>query len=406
MAPSTQAKSSSDFISGGYPLPWAFSSEHESWRATLREFATNQVAPGAAQRTIEEAFDPDLALAVGALGAYGLLVPIEYGGQGADLRSLCLAAEETAVHDSSLAVTIHVQAISLALLAHLAKDRPELLHETLPKAVTGETFISFGLTEPTGGTDAGHIETRAIKKGGDWVISGSKQFITNSGTPFSKYVILFATTGAASPGGRSPVSAFLVPLDAEGVTVGPLYRKLGWRASDTHPLFFDEVRVSDSALLGEEGRGYAEALRFLTWARLPIAAMCAGLARGCLIDIDRFVRERTSFGKPLGDHQAVAFKTAEVAALGSLARVMTYDGAWKFDQGYPIQQEAATAKLLAAEAANKAAYIATGLLGGYGFMEESAATRHYQDARILTIGEGTPEVQKMLIARLMGMGHR
>ena len=402
----TEPLAGSDFISGGHPLPWAFSSEHDSWRSTLQEFATRQIAPGAAQRTLDEQFDPELALAVGALGAYGLLVPTEYGGQDADLRSLCLAAEETAVHDSSLAVTIHVQAISLALLAHLAKDRPDLLNEILPKAVTGETFVSFGLTEPTGGTDAGHIETRAIRNGGDWVISGSKQFITNSGTPFSRYVILFAATGEVSNRGRSPISAFLVPLDAEGVTVGPLYRKLGWRASDTHPLFFDEVRVPGSALLGEEGRGYGEALRFLTWARLPIAAMCAGLARGCLIDIHRFVAERTSFGKPLGDHQAVAFKAAEVAALGSLARVMTYDGAWKYDQGYPIQQEAATAKLLAAEAANKAAYIATGLLGGYGFMEESAATRHYQDARILTIGEGTPEVQKMLISRLIGMGHQ
>ncbi|WP_298211063.1 acyl-CoA dehydrogenase family protein [Ferrimicrobium sp.] len=406
MALDVKTQSRNEFMSGGYALPWAFSPEHDSWKTTLQEFGINRIAPEAAQRTIEEKFDPDLALAVGALGAYGLLIPTEYGGQGADLRSLCLAAEETAVHDSSLAVTIHVQAISLALLAHLGKDRPELLRETLPKAVTGETFISFGLTEPTGGTDAGHIETRAIKKGADWVINGSKQFITNSGTPFSKYVILFAATGEASGAGRSPISAFLVPLDAKGVTVGPLYRKLGWRASDTHPLFFDDVRVPGSALLGEEGRGYGEALRFLTWARLPIAAMCSGLARGCLIDIDRFVADRTSFGKPLGDHQAVAFKTAEVAALGSLARVMTYDGAWKYDHGHPIQQEAATAKLLAAEAANKAAYIATGLLGGYGFMEESAATRHYQDARILTIGEGTPEVQKMLIARLLGMGQR
>ncbi len=400
-----KTQSTNAFMSGGYALPWAFSPEHDSWKSTLQDFVASRIAPGAAQRTIDERFDPDLALAVGELGAYGLLVPTEYGGQGADLRSLCLATEETAVYDSSMAVTVHVQAISLALLAHLGKDHPDLLLETLPKAVTGEVFISFGLTEPTGGTDAGHIETRAIKQGGDWIINGSKQFITNSGTPFSKYVILFAATGEAS-GGRSPISAFLVPLDAEGVTVGPLYRKLGWRASDTHPLFFNDVRVPNSALLGEEGRGYAEALRFLTWARLPISAMSAGLVRGCLLDIDRFISERRSFGKPLGDHQAVAFQAAEVAALGSLARVMTYDGAWKYDHGHPIQQEAATAKLLSAEAANKAAYIATGLLGGYGFMEESAATRHYQDARILTIGEGTPEVQKMLIARLLGMGRR
>jgi short/branched chain acyl-CoA dehydrogenase len=406
MALKVKPSAGNEFMSNGYPLPWAFEPEHASWRAALQDFATARVAPEAAQRTLDEKFDPELALAVGELGAYGLLVPTEYGGQGADLRSLCLAAEETAVFDSSLAVTIHVQAISLALLAHLGRDRPDLLRETLPRAVTGETFISFGLTEPTGGTDAGHIETRARKKGSDWVINGSKQFITNSGTPFSRYVILFASTGESSANGRSPVSAFLVPLDAQGVTVGPLYRKLGWRSSDTHPLYFDDVIVPASALLGEEGRGYSEALRFLTWARLPIAAMCAGLARGCLMDVERFVSERRSFGKSLGDHQAVAFQVAEVASLASVARVMTYDGAWKYDKGHPIQQEAATAKLLAAEAANKAAYIATGVLGGYGFMEESAATRHYQDARILTIGEGTPEVQKMLIARLLGMGSR
>lgn len=394
--------STEEFVAGGYDLPWAFTDDHRQWQKVLRVFCRETVAPGAAERSIAGRFDPDLAIAAGRLGVYGVLVAPEFAGGGGDLRTACLAAEELATVDSSLAVTVHVQAISLALLAHLAHDRPGLLREILPSACTGETFVSFGLTEPSGGSDAGAISTVARRDGGDWVINGAKQFITNSGTPFSRYVILFAATGE-DRGGRPPVSAFLVPLDAPGVTVGNPYPKLGWRSSDTHPLFFDDVRVPGDALLGEEGRGYREALRFLTWARLPIAAMSTGLARGCLADTLRFVGERSSFGKPLGAHQGVAFQVADIAALASTARVMTYDGALKYDTGRPVEREAAVAKLVASEAANKAAYLATGLQGGYGFMQETAATRHYQDARILTVGEGTSEVQRMLIARGLGL---
>ncbi|GLZ44250.1 acyl-CoA dehydrogenase [Actinomycetospora sp. NBRC 106375] len=390
-----------------YGVPWALDDHHRAWQRTVREFCAREVAPGAAQRSIDGTFDADLARAAGLLGAYGLLAEERFGGGGADLRTLCVTAEEMARVDSSLAVTVHVQAISVALLAHLAAGRDDLLAEVLPDACAGETFVSFGLTEPTGGSDAGNIGTTARRDGDDWVISGSKQFITNSGTPFSRYVILFAATGEAAAGanGRSrrPVSAFLVPLQAPGVTVGGPYAKLGWRASDTHPLFFDEVRVPGDALLGEEGRGYREALGFLTWARFPIAAMSTGLALGCLDDVRRFVGDRTSFGSPLGAHQGVAFGVADIAALAATARVMTYDGAWKYDHGRPIAREAATAKLVASEAANKAAYLATELAGGYGFMQDTAVTRHYQDARILTIGEGTSEVQRLLIARGLGL---
>ena len=339
----------------------------------------------------------------GKLGVFGLLAPSEFGGGGSDLRTLCLTVEELATVDSSLAVTVHVQAIGVSLLARLARDRPELCREILPSASTGEAFISFGLTEPSGGSDAGNMSTVARLDGDHWVINGAKQFITNSGTPFSRYVILFAAVGD-KVNGRAPVSAFLVPLDAPGVTVGKGYPKMGWRSSDTHPLFFDDVRLPAEALLSEPGRGYRDALEFLTWARLPIAAMSAGLIRGCLADTLRFVRERASFGKPLGAHQAVAFQTADIAALAATARALTYDGAWKYDHGQPITQAAAVAKLVASEAANKAAYLATQLQGGYGFIEETAATRHHQDARILTIGEGTSEVQRMLIARSFGLG--
>lgn len=386
-----------------FDLPWAFDAEHLEWQATIRQFCTDAVTPGAAERNANSRFDPDLVRRAGELGIFGLLAPSEFGGGGADLRTLCLAIEELATVDSSLAVTAHVQAIGVALLARLARDRPELCRKMLPSASTGETFISFGLTEPSGGSDAGHITTYAKQDGDYWLINGAKQFITNCGTPFSRYVILFAAVGEKGEG-RSPVSAFLVPLDAPGVTVGKSYSKMGWRSSDTHPLFFDDVRVPADALLSEPGRGYREALEFLTWARLPIAAMSSGLAQGCLADTRRFVQGRRSFGKPLDSHQAVAFKLADIAALTATARTLTYNGAWRYDHGLPIQQSAAIAKLVASEAANKAAYLATQLQGGYGFIEETESTRHYQDARILTIGEGTSEVQRMLIARSLGLG--
>jgi short/branched chain acyl-CoA dehydrogenase len=392
----------SHLVDQGYELPWAFTPEHLQWRDTVRKFTADAVAPEVARRSIESRFDPELVRQAGKLGVFGLLAPAEFGGAGADLRTLCLTIEELATVDSSLAVTVHVQSICVALLAHLAVDRPELCREILPSASTGETFISIGLTEPSGGSDAGNISTVARSDGDGWIINGAKQFITNSGTPFSRYVILLAAVGESEKG-RPPVSAFLVPLDTPGVTVGKRYPKLGWRSSDTHPLFFDDVRVPADALLSEPGRGYRDVLEFLTWARLPIAAMSAGLARGCLADTLRFVGERTSFGRPLGSHQAVAFQTADIAALAATARTLTYDGAWKYDHGFPIRDAAAVAKLVASEAANKAAYVATQLQGGYGFIEETAATRHHQDARILTIGEGTSEVQRMLIARSLGL---
>jgi short-chain 2-methylacyl-CoA dehydrogenase len=384
-------------------LPWCFEDEHLAWQKTIQEFCQRVVAPGVVQRDLEGRFDPDLIREVGRLGAFGLRVPEAYGGAGADLRSMCIAAEEFAVVDSSLAVTVHVQAISAALFHHLASD--DLRAEHLPAMAAGESFCAFGLTEPTGGSDAGNIGTRARRDGSDWVIDGAKQFITNSGTPFSRHVILFAAHDHdhAPAGGRAPISAFLVPLDAPGVTVAPKYPKMGWRSSDTHPLYFDGVRVPGHYLLGQEGRGYREALSFLTWARIPIAAMSSGLARGCLEATLEFVASRESFGKPLAAHQAVAFSVADLSALTDTARLLTYDAAWKFDTGRPIEREAAVSKLMASELANQVAYKASQLHGGYGFMDDSDVTRHYRDARILTIGEGTSEVQRMLIARGLGL---
>ena len=375
------------------------SDEQHSWRNVLREFCRDVVAPGAASRDENRTFDLDLVRAVARLGVFEL-IDDRSDPPTIDVTSLSIAVEELARVDSSLAVTVHVQAMSAALFAQLAP--PGLRRELLPKMTAGEEFVAFGLTEPSGGSDAGNIATTAVRDGDEWVINGAKQFITNSGTPLTKYVIVFTATGAAT-NGRPPVTAFLVPTDAPGFTVGEPYRKLGWRSSDTHPLFFDNIRVPHSALLGEEGRGYRAALEFLTWSRIPIAAMAVGLAQGCLDESLEFVEGRTSFGRPLGAHQALAFSLADLAAMVTTSRVVTYDAAWRHDHGHDYEHSAAVAKLVAAEMAMRAASIATQVHGGYGFMDDSPVTRHFRDARILTIGEGSSEVQRMLIARQLGL---
>jgi alkylation response protein AidB-like acyl-CoA dehydrogenase len=369
----------------------------------MRDFAAAVVKPGAQQRSEDAKLDPEVIKAVGDLGVFGLLVPEPFGA-GADLTTLCIALEELAYVDSSVAATVHVQACNAALLYALTEGRDDLRAEIQDDVCSGKAFISFGLTEPKGGSDAGDIETRAVRDGDDWILTGAKQFITNTGTPMSRFVQVFATT-APGEGARKPaVSAFLVPLDADGVTVAPGYNKLGWRASDTHPLFFDNVRLPGSALLGEEGRGLSAALHLLTWARIPIAAMAVGLARACLDSTVEFVSNRESFGKKLSQHQSVAFSLADMAADVTTANLVTYDAAWKYDNGHSFDREAAIAKLHAGEIANKVAYEATELHGGYGFVQETDVVRHYQDARILTIGEGTAAVQRLLISRGLGLG--
>lgn len=384
-------------------VPWCLTEEDRTWRATLRDFAESRLSPTVAKRHADAVFDEGIYDELGQLGVFGLMLP---DGDDVDVRrvtSLCLATEELARIDSGTAASAHVQTISVALFNHLLREDQSAYRELLPDLVSGRAFVSFGLTEPTGGSDAGNIATRAVRSGSDWVINGAKEFITNSGTSRSRFVVLLAATGEGGRPGRPSVSAFLVPLDAEGVQVGGAYEKLGWRTSDTHPLFFDDVRVPAEALLGIEGRGYASALEFLTWARLPIASMSVGLAQGCLEETIGFVGDRSSFTRPLGAHQGVAFQVADIAAMTAAARTVTYDACYKYDRGLPFRQEAAICKLVASELANRVAYTATQLHGGYGFVDESAVARHFADARILTIGEGTSEVQRLLIARSLGM---
>ncbi|MGH7747612.1 MAG: acyl-CoA dehydrogenase family protein, partial [Candidatus Dormibacteria bacterium] len=382
-------------------LPWCLTDEHHAWRGTIRDFAERVIAPSALERNVDARFDASIMAGLGRLGVYGSLLRTSPAAAGSDMRAYCLTIEELARVDSGVAASAHVQTITTALFEHLAGEGQR--HPLLEEMASGRSFVSFGLTEASGGSDAGSIATRARREGDGWVISGSKEFITNLGTPFSRHVILFAASGDGDRSGRPAVSAFLVPLDAPGVSVGASYRKLGWRTSDTHPLYLDGVRLPADALLGEEGTGYREALRFLTWARMPMAAMSTGLAQGCLEATLDFVGSRTSFDRPLGAHQGVAFGVAEIAAKTATARLVTYDACYRYDHGLAYEQEAAICKLVASELANQVAYLATQLHGGLGFVDDSAVTRHYADARILTIGEGTSEIQRLLIARSLGL---
>lgn len=381
-------------------VPWVMTSEHQQWRLAVRQFAKEVLAPGVADRWSKHHFECDLIPQLGELGVFGLRLPEKVGGSDADLTSLCVALEELARVDTSSAVTVASQAMSLVILHQLAS--PEISAEIVPPAVRGEYLIGFAMTEATGGSDVAAMRTRAVRDGSDWVINGSKQFITNSGTLISRYVVLFALTGDETAG-RPEISAFLIPMDTPGITVGGSYDKMGMRASDTHPLFFDDVRLPADALIGEKGRGLSQGLGTLTWARLPVAAQATGLAQGCLDETLRWLHEREVFGRKLGAHQGVAFKFAEMASRVALARTTCYDACYKVDHGLPYAAESAIAKYMTAELANRVAYDATQLHGGYGFMEDYAVTRFYQDARILTIGEGAAEIQKMIIAKVAGL---
>lgn len=368
----------------------------------MRDFCQRVVAPGAGHRSGQKELDLELVRAIGDLGVFSLLLP-EGSGRG-DLRSVCIALEELAAVDGSLAVTAHVQAMNTTMFELFTRDRPDLREPLLSDAARGDALLAFALTEPSGGSDAGNIATRAVRQGESWVLNGSKQFITNSGTARSRVALVFAATGERVGTARPSVSLFFVPLDSQGVTVAPGYDKLGWRASDTHPLFFDGVHLPASALIGEEGAGYRKALSGLTFARIPFAAMGLGLARSCLDETLNFASGRESFGRPLGAHSSYAAAVSDMAADVALARLAVYDAAWKYDQGLAIDREAAVAKLTVTELAHRVASAATQLHGGYGFIRESAVTRHYEDARVLTIAEGTSEIQRLLISRHLGLG--
>jgi alkylation response protein AidB-like acyl-CoA dehydrogenase len=373
--------------------------EYQDLRKTVEEFAREQVAPVIGEFYEQEKFPYDLVAQMGRMGLFGLPFPEEYGGMGGDYFALCLALEELARVDSSVAITLEA-GVSLGAMPIFRFGTEEQKREWLPALCTGERLAGFGLTEPGGGSDAGATRTTAVVDGDEWVINGSKSFITNSGTDITSAVTVTAVTG--SSGSRKEISSIIVPAGTPGFTVAPKYSKVGWNASDTHELSFDDCRVPVANLLGTRGKGYAQFLRILDEGRIAIAAVSVGLAQGCVDECLRYIREREAFGHTIGTYQSVQFKLADMETRAHTARLAYYHAASKMLRGEPFKKDAAIAKLVASNAAMDNSRDGTQIFGGYGFMNEFPVGRFYRDAKILEIGEGTSEVQRMLIAREIG----
>lgn len=363
---------------------------------TVRDFARSVVAPVAAKHDEEHSFPYEVVAGMAEMGLFGLPFPEEYGGMGGDYFALCLALEELGKIDQSVAITLEA-GVSLGAMPVYRFGNEEQKQEWLPLLTSGKALGAFGLTEAGGGSDAGATKTTARLDDGHWVINGNKQFITNSGTDITRLVTVTALTG------EREISSILVPVPSEGFTAEPAYNKVGWNASDTHPLTFQDVRVPAENLLGTRGRGYANFLRILDEGRIAIAALSVGAAQGCVDESVKYAGERSAFGNPIVSYQAIEFKIARMEARAHAARTAYYDAAAMMLAGKPFKKEAAVAKLVAAEAAMDNARDATQIHGGYGFMNEYPVARHYRDSKILEIGEGTTEVQYMVIARQMGL---
>jgi butyryl-CoA dehydrogenase len=394
-------------------MTFELSREHEEFRHSVREFAKSEIAPHAAQWDRDHHFPVDVVRAMGKLGLFGLTAPEEFGGAGedGDFTSLCVAIEELGRVDQSLGITLEA-AVGLGINPILTYGSEEQKQQWLPDLVAGRTLAGFGLTEPGAGSDAGATRTKADlvdgQDGREWVINGAKQFITNSGSELTSVVTVTARTGtlSAGEGDKPEISTILVPSGADGFTVEPAYDKLGWHASDTHPLTFQDCRVPESNLLGDRGRGYAQFLAILDDGRVAIAALAVGCIQACLDLSVEYALDRQTFGAPIGRKQGVAFQVADLEVMLHASRLLTYRAAAMKDAGAPVKdfkQAAAIAKLYATESAVTATRIATQVFGGYGFMEEYAVARLYRDAKVLEIGEGTSEVQRMLIARGLGL---
>ena len=375
--------------------------EQQDFRKAVREFAEEVVRPRAEEMDRLEELPLDIVKQMGEMGLFGLPFPEEYGGQGADFLTFCLAVEELARVDSSMAITLEA---GVGLGANPINDfgTEEQKRRWLVPMCRGEILGAFGLTEPGGGSDAGSTKTSARLEGGEWVINGSKAFITNSGTEITKLVTITAVTGQA-PGGHKEISAIIVPVGTAGFEVGRSYRKLGWRASDTHELSFNDCRVPEGNLLGERGKGYAQFLKTLDDGRIAVGALAVGLAQGCLEESLKYSLERRAFNRPIGSFQALQFKIADMKVAVETARLATYRAAWLRDQGRPYKAEAALAKLHASEIAVTCAREAVQVHGGYGYMEDLPVARYYRDAKVLEIGEGTSEIMRWIIARDLGL---
>jgi len=368
--------------------------EQEAFRAVVRSFAAAEVEPKAEAWDRDHTFPVDTVRAMGELGLFGLVFPEAYGGSGAPFSTLCIAIEEIGRADQSLGITLSA-GVGLGANPIYSFGTEEQRQRWLPDLVAGRALGAFGLTEPDGGSDAGATRTKAVfeERAGEWVIDGSKSFITNSGTPITSVVTVTARTG------QGEISALVVPSGTAGLVVEPPYRKLGWHASDTHGLVLDGCRVPADHLLGEPGAGFRNFLTILDDGRVAISALAVGAAQACLDHSLDYARTRNAFGGPIGRYQAVSFALADLAVAVEAARLLTYKAAWLKEQGRPFGQAAAYAKLYSTEAAVDAARTATQVFGGYGFMDESPVARLYRDVKVLEIGEGTSEIQRLVIAR-------
>jgi alkylation response protein AidB-like acyl-CoA dehydrogenase len=377
-------------------VDYELSDEQEEFRKVVRGFAESEIAPHAEMWDRDHTFPVDTVLAMGDLGLFGLVFPEEYGGSGADFTTLCLAIEEIGRVDQSMGITLSA-GVGLGANPIAAFGSREQQEHWLPDRVAGRALGAFGLTEPGGGSDAGATRTKATEDGDHWVIDGSKAFITNSGTPITSVVTVTARTG---PG---EITAIVVPAGTPGLVVEPPYRKLGWHASDTHGLVLDHCRVPTANTLGGRGEGFRNFLTILDDGRIAISALAVGLAQACLEHSLAYAGERNAFGGPIGRYQSLAFGLADLAVAVENARNLTYKAAWLKDHGRPFRQAAAMAKLYSTETAVSATRTATQVFGGYGFVDDTPVARFYRDAKILEIGEGTSEIQRLVIARALDL---
>ncbi len=375
--------------------------EYTDLIGSVRDFAQQVVAPVSYQHDRDKTFPYEVIAQMGQMGLFGLPFPEEYGGMGGDYFALALALEELGKVDQSVAITLEA-GVGLGAMPIFKYGTAEQREQWLPDLVAGRAIAGFGLTEPGAGSDAGATATTAVEDGGEWVINGAKQFITNSGTDITSLVTVTAVTGTREDGSKE-ISTIVVPAGTPGFVAEPAYDKVGWNASDTHPLSFTDVRVARENLLGTRGRGYANFLSILDEGRIAIAGLATGVAQGCVDECIRYAAERKSFGKPINEYQTISFAIARMEARAHVARTAYYEAAAKMLAGKPFKKEAAIAKMISSEAAMDNARMATQIHGGYGFMNEYLVSRHYRDSKILEIGEGTTEVQLMLIARSLGL---
>lgn len=376
-------------------MAWELTDEHEMLRSMVREFAAAEIAPHAARWDREHHFPIDVVLRMGELGLFGIVFPEEYGGAGGDFTSLCVAIEELGRVDQSMGITLSA-GVGLGANPIFQFGSDDQKTQWLPDLVAGRALGGFGLTEPDGGSDAGATRTRAVPDGDGWVINGSKAFITNCGTSITSLTTVTART-------EDGISAFVVPAGTPGFVVEPAYDKLGWHASDTHGITLEDCRVPAANLLGRPGDGFRNFLRILDDGRIAISALALGCSRAAFEMALDYAKQRNAFGGPIGRFQGLAFQLSDLAVKIENSHNLVYKAAWLKDHGRPIGHAAAIAKLYTTEAAMDAVRLGTQVFGGLGFMEETPIARFYRDAKILEIGEGTSEIQRLVIARNLGL---